>query len=112
MRFFVPSVFIFTLCAPLVHASCVIPLPPQHFPNGSVADAEAMDFAKRRIERYLDNSQRFIKCLDTMDKTAIGTGRDNEERRRRRINNYNAAMENTALVIREYEESVRKFNNR
>lgn len=112
MRFFIPTVFIFTLCANVVHASCVIPPPPQNFPNGDVADAEAMDFAKRRIERYLDNSQRFIKCLDTMDKTAIGTGRDSEERRRRRINNYNAGMENIAMVIREYEESVGKFNNR
>ncbi|MBQ0758153.1 MAG: hypothetical protein KBT72_00755 [Zhongshania sp.] len=112
MRFFIPSIFILTLCAPLAHASCVLPLPPKNFPDGATADAEAMEFSKRRVERYLDNSQRFIKCLDTMDKTAIGTGRDNEERRRRRINNYNVGMENMATVMSKYQESVMQFNSR
>lgn len=112
MRFVVPSVLVFILCTPLAHASCVLPLPPLNFPDGATADSEAMEFTKRRVERYLDNSARFIKCLDTMDKTAIGTGRDNEERRRRRINSYNVGMENIAKVVRGYEESVEQFNNR
>jgi hypothetical protein len=90
----------------------VLPLPPKNFPNGMTADSEAMDFAKRRVERYLDNSLRFIKCLDTLDKTAISSGRDNEERRRRRINSYNIGLDNIAKVVSGYDESVRQFNNR
>ncbi|CAA0092079.1 hypothetical protein [Zhongshania aliphaticivorans] len=112
MRIFRTSFIFLTLCAPLAQAACILPLPPQHFPEGATADAEAMKFAKRRVERYLEDSRRFLKCLDTMDKTAVGTGRDNEERRKARINNYNVAMENAAMVISEYEENVRQFNNR
>lgn len=112
MRIFRSSFIFLALCAPLAQAACVLPQPPQHIPDGASADAEAMKFAKRRVERYLEDSRRFVKCLDTMDKTAVGTGRDNEERRRARINNYNLAMENAAAVISEYEENVRQFNNR
>ncbi|CAA0103652.1 Uncharacterised protein [Zhongshania aliphaticivorans] len=112
MRFLIPSVFLFTLCAPLAHAACVLPTPPKNFPDGITADNETMEFAKRRVERYFDSSRRFLKCLDTMDKTAVGTGRDNEERRRRRIDDYNTSMQNVASVMSEYTESVRQFNNR
>ncbi|MBQ0794813.1 hypothetical protein [Zhongshania sp.] len=112
MRFLIPSFLFFTLCGSIAHASCVLPLPPQQFPDGAIADAEAMEFAKRRVERYFDNSLRYIKCLDTIDKTAIGTGRDNEERKRKRINSYNVGLENIAMVLAEYEESVRQFNSR
>ncbi|MFT4918046.1 MAG: hypothetical protein ACI8RU_000659, partial [Zhongshania aliphaticivorans] len=55
---------------------------------------------------------RYLKCLDTMDKTAVGTGRDNDERRRKRIANYNAAMKNMNEILRIYDISVTEFNQR
>ena len=112
MRFVIPTVLVFTFYTQLASAYCMLPAPPKQFPNGATADVEEMEFAKLRVERYFDNSLRFIKCLDTVDKTAVGTGRDNEEGRRKRINSYNVAMENVAAVTSAFEESVRQFNNR
>ena len=85
---------------------------PQNLADGAVADVDEMNVSKRRVERYLDDSQRYLKCLDTMDKTAVGTGRDNDERRRKRIANYNAAMKNMNEILRIYDISVTEFNQR
>jgi hypothetical protein len=112
MRFVVPTGLIFILCAPLALAGCVLPLPPLNFPDDTTANSEVITLTKRRVEGYLDNSARFIKCLDTTAKMAIGTGRSNEERRRRRINSYNVGLDNITQVVRGYERSVQRLNNR
>ena len=112
MRFFIP-VFLMIICwAPFAKAACILPLVPQNLADGALADVDDMTVAKRRVDRYLDDSERYLKCLDTMDKTAIGTGRDNDERRRKRIANYNAAMNNINEVLSRYETSVIEFNQR
>jgi hypothetical protein len=85
---------------------------PQNLADGETADINDMNAAKRRMERYLDDTERYLKCLDTMDKTAIGTGRDNDERRRKRIVNYNTAMKNMNAVRRSYNSNVEAFNRR
>lgn len=106
-------IFLIIICwVPLAKAACILPLIPNNLADGAIADADDMNAAKRRIERYVDDSERYLKCLDTMDKTAIGTGRDSDERRRKRIGNYNAAMKNMSEVQRAYNSSVEAFNLR
>ena len=112
MRFLIAVFFILLCWTPLVRAACILPLIPQNLVDGAVADADDMRAAKRRIERYIEDSERYLKCLDTMDKTAIGTGRDNDERRRKRIANYNIAMQNLSEVLSHYDNSVSVFNQR
>jgi hypothetical protein len=112
MRFLIVVFFILVSWVPLAQAACILPLMPQNLADGAVADADEMNVAKRRVERYLDDSQRYLKCLDTMDKTAVGTGRDNDERRRKRIANYNVAMKNMNEILGIYDISVTDFNQR
>ncbi|MDF1692563.1 MAG: hypothetical protein P1U47_09335 [Zhongshania sp.] len=112
MRFFAAIFFAMMIWAPIAKAACILPLMPQDLIDGEIADFEDMNVAKRRVERFLEDSQRYLKCLDTMDKTALGTGRDNDERRRKRIANYNAAMENMSEVISTYNANVGDFNQR
>lgn len=110
---FCTFIFLIIVCwAPLAKAACILPLVPKNLVDGAIADADDMNAAKRRVERYLDDSERYLKCLDTMDKTAIGTGRDNDERRRKRIANYNVAMKNMSEVRWTYNSSVEAFNLR
>ncbi|MEX1667947.1 hypothetical protein AB4876_03435 [Zhongshania guokunii] len=112
MRFFA-AIFLSTMIwAPFAKAACILPLMPKDIVDGEIADFDDMNVAKRRVERYLDDSQRYLKCLDAMDKTALGTGRDNDERRRKRIANYNAAMKNMSEVISTYNANVSDFNQR
>ncbi len=112
MRFLITVFFILVSWVPLAQAACILPLMPQNLADGAVADVDEMNVSKRRVERYLDDSQRYLKCLDIMDKTAVGTGRDNDERRRKRIANYNAAMKNMNEILRIYDISVTEFNQR
>ncbi|WP_373092282.1 hypothetical protein [Zhongshania sp.] len=112
MRFLITVFFILVSWVPLAQAACILPLMPQNLADGAVTDVDEMNVSKRRVERYLDDSQRYLKCLDTMDKTAVGTGRDNDERRRKRIANYNVAMKNMNEILRIYDISVTEFNQR
>lgn len=112
MRFLIPVFFILFSLAPFANAACILPLKPLNLADGAVADVDDMNVSKRRVERYMEDSQRYLKCLDTMDKTAIGTGRDNDERRRKRITNYNTAHKNMSEVLSVYDASVAEFNQR
>jgi hypothetical protein len=100
MRFLITVFFILVSWVPLAQAACILPLMPQNLADGAVADVDEMNVSKRRVERYLDDSQRYLKC------------RDNDERRRKRIANYNAAMKNMNEILRIYDISVTEFNQR
>ena len=91
-------------------ARCIAPAAVELWPSGDTADIEDMLIAKRRVERYLDDARGFINCLDTMDKTARGTGRDTEALRQRRITRYSNIMADMHAVVAAYNQQVAAFN--
>lgn len=90
-------------------AACVLPQAPSYRVDASVVDAEDLLYARRRLERYLQASEQFIDCLDTMEKTAQGTGRESDSRRRKRISDYNKVMADTAVAVTAYNTQVAQF---
>jgi hypothetical protein len=112
MRLSVISFLALLAFAESVQAACVLPVKPQNLPDGQVAETDDMNFSRRRVDRYVEDTDRYLKCLDGMEKTAIGTGRDNDERRRKRIQHYNTAMQNLSTVATTYEKSVFEFKRR
>lgn len=110
MTFLKPLLFpLLLLVATSSQAGCVLPQVPSYRVDSSAVDAEDLLYARRRLERYLQASEKFIDCLDTMEKTAQGTGRESDSRRRKRISDYNKVMADTAKAVTAYNAQVAQF---
>lgn len=93
-------------------AGCSLPAAPVQFPDGSQASRAEMLSARERLERYVDEQGRYLKCLDAMEKTAKGTGHDTAQRRLNRIARYNRAMAQMAASVEAYNSEAERFNLR
>ena len=100
------------LCfSPSLFAACVMPEPGKlQLPDGASSDREQMLVARKQLDAYLRDLDRFILCLDAMEKTAKGTGHDNILRQDRRRQQYNEAMAAITEAISAYDREVEAFN--
>lgn len=100
------------LCfSPSLFAACVMPEPGElRVPDGASSDREQMVVARKQLDAYLRNLDRFILCLDAMEKTAKGTGHDNVLRQDRRRQQYNEAMAAISRALSTYNDEVARFN--
>lgn len=110
-RLLLPVLIASSLLSSLANAACTLPAAPTPASPTNLERSELQDW-RQRLEVYLDEQGRYLKCMDAMEKTAKGTGHDTEQRRLDRIGRYSKAMAEMTDAVDAYNTQAEAFNAR
>jgi hypothetical protein len=106
----------FVLAAPLANA-CDYPSKPAQMPDGNSATKEEMLAGVKLINGYQESMKEYLSCIEAEEVLAAqaSEGADEEAKKQRSDlfnKKYNAAVDEQALVVEEFNVQIRAYKSR
>jgi hypothetical protein len=86
-------------------ADCILPAAPSHIPDGHSANEQDMKAAMQTLQRYNDDVDEYMKCIDFEQRQKRISFGDKEKDR-------GVALDSLATVVGHFNEQVRIFKSR